>query len=223
MASETYVSGGNAYKVTVNPAPADGKKHPVILLVHGNFGLGPPYGEQIQSFARDLADLGYLTAVPQYYVDDEPHPNDTVPKDRLLADAIAAVVGRADADADRLGLIGFSLGAATAMTFVATNPPGTVKALADFFGFLTPAIRAGVSRFPPTIIAHNKNDQIVPVKNSQELDRLLSEVTDHLLVPPYDERSEIGNHAFKPGGAADVDSRSQVTRWFTTHLHPIGK
>jgi len=37
------------------------------------------------------------------------------------------------------------------------------------------------------------------------------------------EHSEIGNHAFKPGGAADVDSRAQVTRWFTTHLPPIGR
>ena len=223
MVSETYVSGGSAYKITVNPAPADGKKHPVILLVHGNFGLGPPYGEQIQSFARDLAGLGYLTAVPQCYLDDEPHPKDTVPKDRTLADAIAAVAGRADADADQLGLIGFSLGATTAMTFVATNPPGTVKVLADFFGFLTPAIRGGVSRFPPTIIVHNKHDEIVPVENSQELNRLLPAATDHHLIPPYDETSEIGNHAFKPGGAADVDSRSQVTRWFTTHLRPVGK
>jgi dienelactone hydrolase len=128
--------------------------------VHGNFGLGPPYGEQIQSFARDLAGLGYLTAGPQYYVDDEPHLMDTVPKDRILADALAAVVGRADADADQLSLIGFSLGATTAMTFVATNPHGTVKALADFYGFLTPTIRAGVSRFLPTIIVHNQNDEI---------------------------------------------------------------
>lgn len=128
----------------------------------------------------------------------------------------------ADADTDRLGLIGFSLGAATAMTFVATNPPGTVKVLGDFYGFLTPSIRAGVSRFPPTIIVHNKNDEVVPVKNSQELDRLLS-ATDHQLVPPCDERSEIGKHAFKPGGAADVDARSKVTRWFTTHVPPVGK
>jgi carboxymethylenebutenolidase len=222
MANETNLSEAT-YKITVNPAPADGKKHPAILLVHGNFGLGPPYGEQIQSFARDLAGLGYLTAVPQYYVDDEPHLMDTVPKDRILADAIAAVLGRADADADQLGLIGFSLGAATAMTFVATSPPGTVKALADFYGFLTPTIRAGVARFPPTIMVHNKNDEIVPVENSQELDRLLPAATDHQLLPPYDERSEIGNHAFKPGGPADVDSRSKVTRWFITYVPPVGK
>jgi dienelactone hydrolase len=108
MASETYVSGETAYKITINSAPADGMTHPVILSVHGNFGLGPPYGEQIQSFARDLAGLGYLTAVPQYYADDEARPYDMVPKDQTLADAIAAVVGRADADAKQLGLIGFS-------------------------------------------------------------------------------------------------------------------
>ena len=222
MASETYVSGGADYNITVNPAPSDGKKHPVILLVHGNFGLGPPYGEQIHSFARDLAGLGYLTAVPQYYKDDQPRPTDMVPKDQILADAIAAVTGRADADADQLGLIGFSLGAATAMTFIATNPPGTVKALADFFGFLTPAIRAGASRFPPTIILHDKDDGIVDVSNSQELDGLLPAATDHLL-EVYENEHSFMNHAFTPGGAADVDSRSKVTRWFTTHLPPTGK
>jgi dienelactone hydrolase len=222
MAKDTYSSGGSAYPITVYPAPADGKKRSVILLVHGNFGLGSPYGEQIQSFARDLAGLGYLTAVPQYYLDGKPHPTDTVPKDRALADAVAAVTGRADAAADQLGLIGFSLGATTAMTFVATSPPGTVKVLADFFGFLTPVIRAGVTRFPPTIIVHNKNDQIVPVGNSQELERLLPAVTDHQLVPPYDERTELGNHALKPGAFADVDSRSRVTQWFSTHLPPVG-
>jgi dienelactone hydrolase len=104
-------------------------------LVHGNFGLGPPYGEQIQSFARDLAGLGYLAAVPQYYSDDNHHLDDIHPKAQILADAIAAVLRRADADADQLGLIGFSLGATTAMTFVATNPLGTVEVFADFYGF----------------------------------------------------------------------------------------
>jgi dienelactone hydrolase len=108
------------------------------------------------------------------------------------------------------------------MTFVATNPPGTVKALADFFGFLTPAIRAGVSRFPPTIILHNKEDEVVDIGYSQELDRLLPATTDHQLVP-YEHEQSFKHHAFKPGGAADVDSRSKATQWFTTHLPPVGK
>lgn len=41
------------------------KKHPVILLVHGNFGLGVPYGNQFHGFAKALAGQGYMTAVPQ--------------------------------------------------------------------------------------------------------------------------------------------------------------
>ncbi len=54
MSSETFVSAKGTYKITIYPAPSDGKKYPVILLVHGNFGLGPPYGAPIHGFARDF-------------------------------------------------------------------------------------------------------------------------------------------------------------------------
>jgi carboxymethylenebutenolidase len=149
--------------------------------------------------------------------------SDIAPHDGTLADAVANVAKREDADADRIGLVGFSLGAATAMTFVASNPPGTVKALADFFGFLTPTIRAGVGRFPPTIIFHNKNDRIVPLQNSEDLDRLLSSTVDHQLVAPYDEQWQEFNHAFRPGGPADLDSRKKTVDWFVKYLAPTGK
>ena len=221
MSSETFSSGGETFKLTVYPAPLTGKKYPVILLAHGNFGLGFPYGAQIQGLAKALADEGYLTAVPQYYTDDNPHLLDTTPHVKTLADAILAVTSRSQADPDRLGLIGFSLGAATAMTFIASNPPGTVRVLADFFGFLTPTIRVGVSRFPPTIIFHNTNDRIVPVENSADLDGLLGGTVVHQFVQ-YDEQWQEVNHAFKPGGHADVDSRSQTTDWFAKYLPPDG-
>lgn len=222
MTSETFVSAKTPYKITIYPAPSDGKKYPVILLVHGNFGLGPPYGDQIQGFAKDLAGRGYLTAVPQYYKDDDPHLTDMDPHVQTLTDAIAAVVNRPGADPARLGLIGFSLGAATAMTFIASNPSGTVKVLADFFGFLTPTIEAAVLSFPPTIIFHNKHDEIVYVSNSKKLNQLLPSTIDHELVT-YEERWPVGNHAFKPGGTADVDSQSKTTAWFTKYLPPTGR
>jgi dienelactone hydrolase len=222
MATETFVSGGTTYKITVNEVPTGGKKYPVVMFVHGNFGLGAPYGDQIRGFAKNLNDLGYVTAVPQYYADDAAHLTDTVPHVQTLTDAISAVVARPDADRDRLGLIGFSLGSATAMTFIASNPPGTVKALADFFGFLTDTIREEVSRFPPTIILHNKNDRIVPVADSRDLNRLIPGTITHQCVE-YDEQWQIFNHAFKPGGAADADSQSKATKWFVKHLPPTAK
>jgi dienelactone hydrolase len=194
----------------------------MILLLHRNFGLGSPYGDQIRSFAKDLAGHGYLTAVPQYYQDDNPHLGDMVPHVQTLTDAITAVADRPDADRDRLGLIGFSLGASTAMTYIAANPNGTVKVFGDFFGFLTPAIQAGVGRFPPTIIFHNKNDHIVLVSNSEDLDRLLPSTIDHDF-SQYDELWPPWNHAFRPGGLPDVDSRSKATDWFTKYLPPTGK
>jgi dienelactone hydrolase len=222
MSDNTFVSAGITYKITVYSGATSGKRFPAVLLVHGNAGLGPPYGEPIREFAKALAGRGYVTAVPQYYKDDAAHLADTVPHDHTLADAVQAVTSRPDVDGDRVGLIGFSLGAATAMTFVASHPAGTVKALADFFGFLTPTIQAGLASFPPTIIFHNKNDEVVPVVNSQTLDRLLPGTIDHTFVGPYDEHWEL-NHAFKPGGAADVDSRSKATDWFVKHLPPTGK
>jgi carboxymethylenebutenolidase len=223
VSPSTFASAGKVFKITSYPTIAGGKKFPMVLLVHGNFGLGSPYGDQIHGFAKDLAGRGYVTAVPQYYEDDLPHPTDTAPHDRTLADAIASVASRPDADAGRLGLIGFSLGAATAMTYIASNPQGTVTVLADFFGFLTPTIEAGVGKFPPTVIFHNKNDVIVPVRNSEDFDRLLPSTIDHQFVAPYDEHGQVGNHAFKPGDHADVDSRSKATDWFVKHLPPTGK
>ena len=203
MPDDTFVSSGVSYKLSVNPAPLD--------------------GDQIRSFAKDLAGLGYLTAVPQFYSDDNPHITDTTPYVQTLRDAVAAMAGRSDADGDRLGLIGFSLGATTSMTYVASSPLRAVKVLADFFGFLTSDIRTGVSKFPPTIILHNKNDRIVAVQNSVELDRLLTPTTNHEFVPPYDESWQEVNHSFRPGGTADVDSRAKSTAWFVNYMPPVGR
>jgi dienelactone hydrolase len=222
MATETFISAGVTYKIAVNGVPTGSKKFPIVILLHGNFGLGAPYGEQINGFAINLNGLGYVTAVPHYYADDAPHLEDTAPHVQTLTAAIAAVAARPDADRDRLGLIGFSLGAATAMTFIASNLPGTVKVFADFFGFLTDTIRVKASMFPPTIIQHNKNDRIVSVINSQDLDRLIPAAIDHRYVE-YDEQWQTFNHAFRPGGTADADSQSEATKWFVKHLPPTAK
>ncbi len=219
--SQTFASGGNTHKITIYSALSDTKKYPAVLFLHGNFGLVSPFGEQIQSFAQDLANLGYITAVPQYYLDDEPHSTDVVPKVQVLTDAISAVINHPSVDPNRIGLVSFSLGAATAMSYISSNPPQQIKALADFFGFITPEIKAGISKFPPTIIFHNQNDLIVPVENSKDIDRLLPSTIDRKLVI-YDEQWLQVNHAFQPSGVADNDSRSQTMNWFNLHLPPTG-
>jgi dienelactone hydrolase len=223
MEKEIFDTGGKSFNILVSPGPADGKRHPVILFVHGNFGLGPPYGDQIMGFAADLAKAGYVTAVPQLYADKSPHPDDMDPRPHIetLAAAIAKVASRADADPDRLGLVGFSLGAAASMGYIASRPAGSVRAFADFFGPFFQDIQPHVGKFPPTIIFHNKNDKIVLIGNSEELGRVLPSGLDHRLVP-YVEVSPPLNHAFRPGGKADIDSREKTREWFAAHLPPGG-
>jgi carboxymethylenebutenolidase len=218
--SSTFISGGDTYNITIYSTPSNTKKYPVVLFLHGNFGLVSPFGDQIQSFAQDLANLGYVTAVPQYYLNNLSHKNDIVPKVQILKDAISAVTSLPSVDLNRIGLVSFSLGAATAMSYISSDPSHGVKVLADFFGFITPEIQAGISNFPPVIIFHNQNDQIVPVQHSKDIDQLLPSTINHKLVI-YNEQFLV-NHAFQPDGASDLDSRSQTVNWFNLHLSPTG-
>jgi len=223
MLPSTFDSQGDKFDMFLYPSPP-GKRYPLVVLAHGNAGLTAPFGDQIRSFAEDLSKLGYFTAVPKYYTDNEPHLFDQTPHTQTLTDAIDENFKRPEVDSSRVGLIGFSLGATTSMTYLVDYPAGTVKVFADFFGFLTGYIRNEVSHFPPTILLHNKNDEIVPVQNSIDLASLLAgKGIEHLLVPPYNAVWPQGfNHSFKPGGPEDVHSRAQATAWFVKHLPPVG-
>jgi dienelactone hydrolase len=225
MIAEKYSSKGKTYTIAIHPGPADGKRHPMILVVHGNFGLNPPFGAQIHRFAEDLAALGYVTAVPRYYEKDplEPTDSNALPHEATLTDAIAHVANRKDADVKRLGLVGYSLGAATSMTYIASNPAGTVKVLIAFFGPLNNKIRANVARFPPTFMFHNTNDGWVDVQDSRDLDGLLGAIP-HKLVE-YTETNPgplLRNHPFVQDGPADKDSRAKATAEILKHLPPGG-
>src|SRR5262249_47784318 len=127
--------------------------------------------------------------------------------------AIEHVRKRPDADPDRLGMVGFSLGAGIAMSYITTSPPGSVKVFADFYGYVEPLLGAGVANFPPTIIFHNKNDSqfVPPDKNSVPLADALAKAMppiEHVYKEYQETWPEGYNHAFKPDGTADTNSRS---------------
>lgn len=51
MSGDTFMSGSVPHKITMYPAAVYSDKRPIILVLHGNAGLNPPFGEQIQDFA----------------------------------------------------------------------------------------------------------------------------------------------------------------------------
>lgn len=223
MIPETFNSQGHSYVLNTFPCPADGKRYPLVVLLHGNGGLIAPYGDQIKGFARDLSHLGYFAAVPTYYLDTVPHFSDTNPHDQVLDDAITELSRRyPQVDASRIALIGYSLGAATCMTLIASKASGTISAFVDYFGFLTPTIRAATRAFPPSIIFHNNDDRIVDVSNSEDLDKSLTAASVTHDFVRYTESWLDVNHAFKPNGTADVNSRKLATDWIVKYLPPTG-
>ena len=232
MDIKTYTTDlGKTFDIEIAPAPADGKRYPVVVLIHGNLGLANPFGPQLRDFTEDIARLGYLAALPSYYPTGHSDLRDKDIRSHVpaLAAAVKYLCARADADPDRLGLVGFSLGGGIAMSYINGSPTGTVKVFADFYGYVAPLLGAGVANFPPTIMFHNEHDPIVPVGGNSEplADALAAAGIAHEPVRPY--RWYQGNwergfgHAFEPGSPDDAASRVGTKTWLTTHMSPIGK
>jgi len=83
-------------------------------------------------------------------------------------------------------------------------------------------IEAGVARFPPTFICHNAADDVVPIVNSQRLDKLLGTV-EHEFLTCTDGDPEFGHHPFIEDDPQDKDSRKKAMDWILKHLKPGGK
>jgi carboxymethylenebutenolidase len=227
LTKESYpVNSTTSFDVEIAPAPP-GKKLPLVVIVHGNFGLGAPFGGLLRSFTEEIAALGFVAALPTYYAGGIGNPLDTDIAGKLpaLTAAISHLSKRADVDASRLGLVGFSLGAGISMAYINSMPAGTVRAFADFYGYVAPLLGDGVAKFPPTIVFHNANDGIVnPAVNSEPLLNALATATivHEPAVPPYawyNDRWELGlNHVFAPGGQADIDSRKRAGEWMLKYV-----
>jgi carboxymethylenebutenolidase len=225
---ESYATdSGESFDIEIAPAPADGKRYPVVVLIHGNLGLANPFGPQLRDFTQEIAKLNYLAALPAYYPSGQSNLRDTNIDSHMpaLAAAIKHLRRRSDADSARLGLVGFSLGGGIAMSFITASPAGTVDVFADFYGYVAPLLSAGVAKFPPTIIFHNKNDGLFvpPAQNSVPLADALAASTPKI-EHEYHEYDEVWaegfNHAFEPGKAADTASRSLSKAWLTKHMPP---
>jgi carboxymethylenebutenolidase len=227
LIKESYaVDPTTSFDIEIAAAPL-GKKLPIVMVVHGNFGLGSPFGGLLRSFTEEIAALGFVAALPTYYPGGIGNPldSDVMGKLPALTAAIRHLSQRADVDASRLGLVGFSLGGGVSMAYINSVPAGTVRAFADFYGYVAPLLGDGVAKFPPTIVFHNANDPIVrPDENSEPLIEALAgaNIVHEPAGAPYgwyDDDWELAfNHAFAPGGPADIDSRKRAGQWIAKYV-----
>lgn len=224
-----FVDATTSFPVEIAVAGVSGKL-PLVVIVHGNFGVAPPFGRQLRNFTEEIASLGFVAALPVYYPGGAGNPfdSDIFGKVSILSAAIKHLSRRPDVDPARVGLVGFSLGGGISMAYINSASPGSVRAFVDFYGFVGPLLGGaggGASGLPPTIVFHNVNDRVVtPSENSEPLIKALSlaRVVHEPEGPPFDWYNEswgIGlNHAFRPGGHADVESRKRAGKWLLKYV-----
>jgi len=176
--SERFSSGNQAVPWEIfRPAAGSGGR-PAVLVLHGSFGMLPAYRADIVSFADALAARGIAAAIPHYLEATDTRPGaEVIAKipdlrstwQRVCTDALQALARDANVDADRLGLLGFSLGANLGLS-VAMDPPAGIrpKCVVDFFG-PTQGLEAHWAALPPVLILHGSEDRTVPPSESAHL------------------------------------------------------
>jgi dienelactone hydrolase len=221
--ADQFTSQGKKYEIEPFPPPAGGGKAKVVMIVHGSFGLAPPFLAQFRDLAEKLAAQGYLVFLPSYFFGGNLSEATLAPNTHLktLTDALDYATKQPGADDQHVALIGFSLGGGLSLALAESAPSGRIKAVVDFYGPTTPDILNQVGKLPPSLILHNRTDGIVPISNSQNLDAALGKSLISHRFKVYDEHNPdpmFKDHPFAPGGPADKDSQEQIVKWLAEHL-----
>ena len=90
---------------------------------------------------------------------------------KTVWDAVGHVAEHPQVDAERIGLLGFSLGGYLALSVASVD--SRVKAVVEFFGGLPREMKLFMRRLCPVLILHGAEDETVPVGEAYELEKEL--------------------------------------------------
>ncbi len=97
--------------------PAAAGRFPAVFLLHGSGGLDPGTAYVFREIGRDLASQGYVVLIPHYFERTghragQPFKDNAIPAMvESVQDAIEFAIANAPVDPDRIGMIGYSMGA----------------------------------------------------------------------------------------------------------------
>lgn len=90
---------------------------------------------------------------------------------KVLWDAVSFVARQAQVDPERIGLLGFSLGAYLSLS--AASIDSRIRAVVEFFGGFPKEMKLFMRRLCPVLILHGEQDKTVPVQEAYHLQELL--------------------------------------------------
>lgn len=210
----SFRSSGKTITVETFQTSASGPR-PSVLMLHGADGLNS--NTQYRAGAYNVAAAGYQVHLV-HYLDrtDERRASfatlfqNFMPWMNTVEDALGFASAYPDADADRLGIIGISLGAALGLAV--SSMDRRVKTLVNYFGPLPQGAIASTSRLPPTLVLHGSADPIVPVANAYAIEALLRQQNVPHEIKVYPGQG----HGFR--GEAESDAMHRALAFLKRHL-----
>ena len=171
----SFDSGGRSIALDAFLPESNGHRHPAVIGLHGS---GGGYATMLDPAAM-LAAHGFAVYVLHYFdrtgttgVADKQTAIRNFPAwGKTLWDAISHVALQPQVDAERIGLLGFSLGAYLALSVASVDT--RVKTVIDFFGGFPKEMKFFMRRLCPTLILHGDADPTVPVEEAHHLRQML--------------------------------------------------
>jgi carboxymethylenebutenolidase len=214
----TFTSGGKAIRIDCFLPSAVDQRLPAILGLHGSGGdldgMSQPAGL--------LAGQGFAVYVLHYFN----RTGTSIVNDRSLIfrhffawaktvwDATSFVATQPQVDPERIGLMGFSLGAYLALSNAAVDP--RIQAVVEFFGGLPREMKLFLRRLCPVLILHGDADATVPVAEAYYLQQVLESRKI-----PYEMKIYPGaSHRFTDEVWRDAEQRTVA--FFRKYLENIG-
>src|SRR5882672_3007413 len=170
----TFESGNKPIRLDAY-LPDSGGKHPTVLALYGSGGGVSGMSEP----AGMLAAQGFAVFVLHYFDrtgTTQANDKQTIFRNfpawgKTVWDAISHIEKHPQVDAQRIGLLGFSLGAYLALSVASFD--SRVKAVVEFFGGLPKEMKLFMRRLCPVLILHGEADPTVPVQEAYDLQNLL--------------------------------------------------
>jgi len=170
-----FESGNKPIRLDCFLPSTNGQRLPAVIGLHGSGGGHASMTEP----ASLLAGQGFAVYVLHYFDRTGAAGIDGLPAIfrhypawmKTLWDAVSFVAAQPQVDPERIGLLGFSLGAYLALS--AAGIDSRVKTVVEFFGGMPKEMKLFMRRLCPVLILHGEQDKTVPVAEAYHLQQLL--------------------------------------------------
>lgn len=213
---DRFASGKDKVAVDVYQ-PVGRGVFPVVVLLHG---AGPRKADKhYQRLAESLAENGYLSLYVHYYDRGRKGRGSRSQWSQAVSDALTFASRLESADSERIGVVGYSLGAFLAL---GRGPKDDrIRAVVAYYGGISRGEPEGIAeRMPPTLLFHGTADRIVPVRRSVEAFEVLKQEGRpvDLVVYPGARHGFCLNGRTGVDGQAAEDSWNRALAFFAHHL-----